>query len=275
MFGDALASPDTRRYAWEILRATVHAKADHRDHRPQLTGAAFDTVALREQPSPEGEMAQLAETLELFAAISRLPDAQLDVMVLRRLCGFTAEKVSDLLGIPLAAVRSNERHAERFLEDTIASQAPRTASICTTSRSERHTPPAGGTQTNEDKPPTRHMWWTTVHSNDAPVVLCYEDKAPTATIVRVLRNLAQGDGRPRSAVVTELMEYMPTAVAVGYLRQPDSELPLPGPAFSRKIQGLLETTADRPDRPSDRTVPRRDTGHRALKSREINEAAAH
>ncbi|WP_406865173.1 sigma-70 family RNA polymerase sigma factor [Streptomyces sp. HUAS MG47] len=118
-FGDALASPDTRRYAWDILRATVQAKADHRDHRPQLTGAAFDTVALRGQASPEGELAQLAETLELFAAISRLPDAQLDVMVLRRLCGFTSEKVSDLLGIPLAVVWSNERHAERFLEDTI------------------------------------------------------------------------------------------------------------------------------------------------------------
>ncbi|MEU8621593.1 sigma-70 family RNA polymerase sigma factor [Streptomyces sp. NPDC048623] len=118
-FGDALASPDTRRYAWEILRATVHAKADHRDHRPLLAEAAFDTVALREQTSAEGEMAQLTESLELFAAISRLPDAQLDVLVLRRLCGLGTEKVSDLLGIPLAAVRSNERHAERFLEDTI------------------------------------------------------------------------------------------------------------------------------------------------------------
>lgn len=118
-FGDALASPDTRRYAWEILRATVQAKAAHRDQRPLLTEAAFDTVALREQTSPEDEMAQLAESLELFAAISRLPDAQLDVMVLRRLCGFTTAKVSDLLGIPVAAVRSNERHAERFLEETI------------------------------------------------------------------------------------------------------------------------------------------------------------
>ncbi|WP_225804381.1 sigma-70 family RNA polymerase sigma factor [Streptomyces sp. NK15101] len=118
-FGDALASPDTRRYAWDILRATVKAKADHRDHRPLLAEAAFDTVALREQTSPEGEMAQLSESLELFTAISRLPDAQLDVMVLRRLCGFTTEKVSDLLGLPLAAVRSNERHAVRFLEETI------------------------------------------------------------------------------------------------------------------------------------------------------------
>ncbi|MFE5513845.1 sigma-70 family RNA polymerase sigma factor [Streptomyces sp. NPDC056529] len=123
-FGDALASPDTRRYAWEILRATVKAKADHRDRRPLLSEAAFDTVALRAQTSPEGEMAQLAESMELFAAISRLPEVQLDVMVLRRLCGFSAEKVSDLLGIPLASVRSNERHAERFLEDTIELPPP-------------------------------------------------------------------------------------------------------------------------------------------------------
>ncbi|WMX43597.1 sigma-70 family RNA polymerase sigma factor [Streptomyces roseicoloratus] len=52
-FGDALASPDTRRYAWNILRATVKAKADHRDHRPLLAEAAFDTVALRDKTSPK------------------------------------------------------------------------------------------------------------------------------------------------------------------------------------------------------------------------------
>ncbi|MFI9122330.1 RNA polymerase sigma factor [Streptomyces bikiniensis] len=64
-------------------------------------------------------MEQLAESLELFTAISRLPDIQLDVMVLRRMRGFTSEQVSELLGIPLATVWSTERHAERFLEDTI------------------------------------------------------------------------------------------------------------------------------------------------------------
>ncbi|MER7050103.1 sigma-70 family RNA polymerase sigma factor [Streptomyces jumonjinensis] len=116
---EALASPDTRRYAWNILRTTVRSRAGFRDDRPVLTDAAFDTVALRTRTSTEGQAAQLTESLELFAAISRLPDAQLDVMVLRRLCGFTAEEVSDLLGIPLAAVRSDERHAERFLDDTI------------------------------------------------------------------------------------------------------------------------------------------------------------
>ncbi|MCQ8775052.1 sigma-70 family RNA polymerase sigma factor [Streptomyces telluris] len=118
-FDEALASPDIRRYAWNILRATVMAKAGHRDKRPILGEAAFDTVALRTQTSKENQAAQLAESLELFTAISKLPDAQLDVMVLRHLCGFSPKKVSDLLGIPLAAVRSDERHAERFLDDTI------------------------------------------------------------------------------------------------------------------------------------------------------------
>ncbi|MGW6739361.1 sigma-70 family RNA polymerase sigma factor [Streptomyces sp. NPDC055025] len=116
---EALASPDIRRYAWGVLRATVKAKADFRDERPVLAEAAFDTVSQRAQTSIEDQTAQLTENLELFTAISRLPDAQLDVMVLRRMCGFTPAKVSDLLGIPVAAVRSDERHATRFLDDTI------------------------------------------------------------------------------------------------------------------------------------------------------------
>ncbi|MGW4725343.1 hypothetical protein [Streptomyces sp. NPDC004291] len=33
--------------------------------------------------------------------------------------GTVAAKVSDLLGIPLALVRSSERHADRFLADTV------------------------------------------------------------------------------------------------------------------------------------------------------------
>ncbi|MEU3904057.1 sigma-70 family RNA polymerase sigma factor [Streptomyces goshikiensis] len=117
-FDEALASPDIRRYAWNILRATVKAKANYRDERPVLAEAAFDTITVRDA-SLEDQPTRLAESMELFTAISKLPDAQLDVMVLRRLCGFQSEQVSDLLGIPLAAVRSDERHANRFLDDTI------------------------------------------------------------------------------------------------------------------------------------------------------------
>lgn len=117
-FDEALASADIRRFAWNLLRATVMTRADHRDERPVLAEAAFGTAALL-HGSVRDQAAQLAESLELFTAIARLPDTQFDVMVLRYMCGFTPEEASDLLGVPLATVRSTERHAHRFLADTI------------------------------------------------------------------------------------------------------------------------------------------------------------
>ncbi|MFB6931356.1 sigma-70 family RNA polymerase sigma factor [Streptomyces chartreusis] len=116
---EALASQDTRRYAWNILRATVMSRTPHRDGRPELGMAAFDTVILQSLTDPAGRMNQIAESLELFTAMSRLPGSQLDVMVLRRLCGRAPETVSALLGLPLAAIRSDERHATRFLESVL------------------------------------------------------------------------------------------------------------------------------------------------------------
>ncbi|MCX4971205.1 sigma-70 family RNA polymerase sigma factor [Streptomyces sp. NBC_00654] len=116
----ALCSPDIRFFAWSILRTTVMARATYRDGRPELETAVFDTVALRNHTSPADGAAQLAESLELFKAISRLPAAQLDVMVLLHLCGFTAEKASGLLGVPLATVRADERRAGRYLESVVS-----------------------------------------------------------------------------------------------------------------------------------------------------------
>lgn len=116
---DALASPDIRRYAWNILRATVLAKATYRDNLPELENAAFDTVAMYTHRSETGRITQLTESLELYKAISKLPPAQLDVMVLRYLCGASEERTSHLLGVPLAVVRSDERHAHRFLHSAI------------------------------------------------------------------------------------------------------------------------------------------------------------
>ncbi|MFM9700253.1 RNA polymerase sigma factor [Streptomyces europaeiscabiei] len=118
-WNDALASPDIRRFAWHVLRATVLSRTPHLDGRPELGRAAFDTVALQSLTADADRMEQLTETLRLFKAMSRLPDQQLDVMVLRRMCGHTPEDASALLGVPLATVRSDERHAEHFLESAI------------------------------------------------------------------------------------------------------------------------------------------------------------
>ncbi len=118
-WNQALADHDTRRYAWNVLRTTVMARTPHRDGRPELGAAAFDTITLQNLTDPAEYADQLTETLELFTAISRLPDRQLDVIVLRRLCGFTHEAASALLGTSLATIRSDERHATRFLDSVI------------------------------------------------------------------------------------------------------------------------------------------------------------
>ncbi|MFC9268731.1 hypothetical protein ACFTXJ_13285 [Streptomyces zhihengii] len=72
-------------------------------------------------------------------------------------------------------------------------------------------------------------------------------EASTATMLRVLQHLAKHTTRPYSAVVVELMDYIPTAVASGYLRQPDWEMPLPGPDFSARVARLLDAATTQPD----------------------------
>jgi hypothetical protein len=69
----------------------------------------------------------------------------------------------------------------------------------------------------------------------------------TSTILRILHHLGKHTVRPRTAAVTELMAYIPTAVTVGYLREPEMELPLPGADFARRIKSLLAAAANRPD----------------------------
>ncbi|MER7057190.1 sigma-70 family RNA polymerase sigma factor [Streptomyces sp. NPDC000351] len=118
-WNDALTSHDTRRYAWNVLRATVMARTPHRDGRPELGMAAFDTVALRSLTDPADELDLVPELVELFTVISHLPRRQFDVMVLRRLCGFAPEAVSALVGASLATVRSDERHATHFVESVL------------------------------------------------------------------------------------------------------------------------------------------------------------
>ncbi|MFE2581295.1 hypothetical protein [Streptomyces sp. NPDC059378] len=69
--------------------------------------------------------------------------------------------------------------------------------------------------------------------------------ASTSQFMRILRHLAQQTVRSRPASVCKLMAYIPTAVTAGYLREPDSELPLPGREFARRINALL-AAVDRP-----------------------------
>jgi DNA-directed RNA polymerase specialized sigma24 family protein len=120
----ALASHDTRRYAFTVLRTAVMARTPHIDGRPEFSEAAFDTIALQAVTDANEAVEQVAESIALFKAMSRLPDNQLDIMVLRVLHGMTDRDVSHFLGLPLPTVRSDERHAIRFLEDILSPPPP-------------------------------------------------------------------------------------------------------------------------------------------------------
>ncbi|WP_328349363.1 hypothetical protein OG800_01570 [Streptomyces sp. NBC_00445] len=87
------------------------------------------------------------------------------------------------------------------------------------------------------------------HSSIAQPVrswLAQDAGASATSILRVLLHIAKYTARPRPAVVAELMAYVPLAVAAGYLRQPEVELPLPGTGFARKIRALLAAAANKP-----------------------------
>ncbi|WP_372410960.1 RNA polymerase subunit sigma [Streptomyces luteireticuli] len=111
---EVLRSANVEKFAWQVLRRRVMARASRIDGRPRLETAAFDTIALQQAPF-DGQFAQIEESLALFRAIGRLPDFQLDVIVLRYLRGLDDNRVADVLGAPQALIRSAERHAKRSL----------------------------------------------------------------------------------------------------------------------------------------------------------------
>ncbi|MFI6951442.1 sigma-70 family RNA polymerase sigma factor [Streptomyces sp. NPDC050422] len=120
---EALASSDVVRFAWSVLRSSVMARAPHVDGRPDFGAAAFDTVVMAGAASDEERFAQYEESSALFKVLSRLPDQQLDVMVLRHLRGMPPHTVADVLGVPIASVRSDERHARHVVEAVLGTES--------------------------------------------------------------------------------------------------------------------------------------------------------
>lgn len=118
---EALGSSDVQKFAWPLLRAAVMARTPHIDGRPELGAAAFNTVVLGTTHDEAERFAQIEESMALFKSMSRLPDQQLDVMVLRYLRGMDEPAVADVLGIPLASVRSADRYATQSLAEIFSS----------------------------------------------------------------------------------------------------------------------------------------------------------
>lgn len=121
-------------------------------------------------------------------------------------------------------------------------------------------PPAPNAPAREPTTPDTSEWAPGFHGVTS---------TSTTTILRILRHLAKTTVRPRTTAVARLMDYIPTAVTVGYLREPDMDLPLPGPDFAQRVSALLTAAANRPD-VSD-TLPARPTSS----DRNLHEIANH
>lgn len=116
---EAIASPNAPRHAWRLLRSRVMFRADQRpDGRPDLRVAAFSTAAQAHIGDLEARLAHIERQAAFFDAITRLPQDQLDVIVLRHLCGIPADDVSGVLGLSPAITHTIDHHARGALEAT-------------------------------------------------------------------------------------------------------------------------------------------------------------
>ncbi|MEU3466132.1 hypothetical protein ABZ721_40145 [Streptomyces sp. NPDC006733] len=83
---------------------------------PELAAAAFSTVAQQEAGDPADRLRQIAESLQVFHGISRLPDHQMDITILQYTCGMSVATAAAVLGVPYASASSDSRHAARTLD---------------------------------------------------------------------------------------------------------------------------------------------------------------
>ncbi|MFM9610600.1 hypothetical protein [Streptomyces niveiscabiei] len=78
----------------------------------------------------------------------------------------------------------------------------------------------------------------------------------TATVLRVLSRLTeQAAPRPHTPAATAVMDFVRTAVAIGYDRHPGFEIPLPGPDFAVHLEIIAAATSAPRRRPPTRRRP--------------------
>jgi RNA polymerase sigma factor (sigma-70 family) len=112
-----LRQPSVPAYAWAVLKDHVARWLREHDLEPALPGtAAFHaTVRRLRLYEPKDEFAVLEGALALYTAISRLPERQYDVIVLRFVLGVSDEDIAGYLGSGVGTVHSHIRHAKRRL----------------------------------------------------------------------------------------------------------------------------------------------------------------
>ncbi|MEU7429248.1 sigma-70 family RNA polymerase sigma factor [Streptomyces sp. NPDC040750] len=122
---EAAASAGIHRYAWRLFRSRVMIRATRRaDGHPDLRAAAFSTHTVRDHGNAPGHLVALTELIDLFDAINRLPDDQMDLAILRYLCGMPTDRSAHLLGITPALAHAVDHHARVTVEALLNTATP-------------------------------------------------------------------------------------------------------------------------------------------------------
>lgn len=115
---EAIASSDTSRYAWELLRKKVLFRTPKRPGGfPDLRAAAFSTVGQAEIPDLAERLAHIEVFGRFFDAIAGLPVDQMDVTVLRYLCGIHPDAIPGIVGLSPAITHTLDHHARGALNE--------------------------------------------------------------------------------------------------------------------------------------------------------------
>ncbi|MFC9165476.1 hypothetical protein ACFTZ8_32300 [Streptomyces fungicidicus] len=121
----ATTSDNLHRYAWRLLRSRVMLRAPrHHDGRPDLRAAVFSTREVHNETAVPGHLVVLTELIDLFDAITHLPDDQMDVAVLQYLCGTPHQTIAHILGIAPALTHAVDHHARATVEALLTTPTP-------------------------------------------------------------------------------------------------------------------------------------------------------
>ncbi|WP_406358561.1 RNA polymerase sigma factor [Streptomyces sp. NBC_00658] len=113
---DMMEDANHEAYAWALLRERIADELRLQGRVPAtVETAVFARVNRPALESVRDQLAEMESALGLYAAISRLPERQFDVMVLLYVLGYPTEQTAHILGVTPATVRSQARHAKRKL----------------------------------------------------------------------------------------------------------------------------------------------------------------
>lgn len=115
---------DVERYAWALLKTTIVRWLNDRQARSAFVETlVFDRTALAMDYVRE-QFNLIEESLSLYTAVSRLPEREYDLIVLRYVLGYSTEQAAGVLGIDARSVHRHIRSAKRFLARELGTPAP-------------------------------------------------------------------------------------------------------------------------------------------------------